>query len=95
MSLNADDVQKIAHLSRLQLADEDVAPMTDELTNILGLVEQMSEVSTEGVVPMSHPLHMTQRLRTDEVTEENRRDRFQSISPAVEDGLFLVPRVIE
>ena len=95
MSLTPDDVHKIAHLARLAVTDEEVTAVAADLTNILDLVEQMEKVDTGGVVPMSHPLHMTQRLRTDAVTESDQRDKFQSIAPAVENGLYLVPKVIE
>ena len=95
MSLTPDDVQKIAHLARLAVTDEEVTAVAADLTNILDLVEQMEKVDTQGVVPMSHPLHMTQRLRTDAVTETDQRDKFQAIAPAVENGLYLVPKVIE
>jgi aspartyl-tRNA(Asn)/glutamyl-tRNA(Gln) amidotransferase subunit C len=95
MSLTPDDVQKIAHLARLAVTDEEKSSVASDLTNILDLVEQMDKVDTTGVLPMSHPLHMTQRLRPDEVTESDQREKFQSISPSVENGLFLVPKVIE
>ena len=95
MSLTPDDVQKIAHLARLAVTDEEVSAVAADLTNILDLVEQMEKVDTSGVMPMSHPLHMTQRLRADAVTESDQRDKFQSIAPAVENGLYLVPKVIE
>ncbi len=95
MSLTPDDVQKIAHLARLAVTEEEKTSVASDLTNILDLVEQMSQVDTTDVLPMSHPLHMTQRLRADEVTQSNQREKFQSIAPAVENGLFLVPKVIE
>jgi aspartyl-tRNA(Asn)/glutamyl-tRNA(Gln) amidotransferase subunit C len=95
MSLTPDDVQKIAHLARLAVTDEEKSSVASDLTNILDLVEQMKMVDTSDVLPMSHPLHMTQRLRPDEVTETDQREKFQAISPAVENGLFLVPKVIE
>lgn len=95
MSFDHADVKKIAHLARLDLGDEKMAAIATDLSNILGLVEQLSAVDTEGVVPMAHPLHMAQRLRSDEVTETNRRETFQSIAPQTEDGLYLVPKVIE
>jgi len=95
MSLTPDDVQKIAHLARVAVTEEEKQSVASDLTNILDLVEQMQQVDTAGITPMSHPLHMTQRLRTDEVTQENQREKFQSIAPAVENGLFLVPKVIE
>jgi len=95
MSLDHADVKKIAHLARLDVSDGQMVSIAKDLSNILGLVEQLSTVDTEGVVPMAHPLHMAQRLRSDEVTETDRREVFQSIAPQTEDGLYLVPKVIE
>jgi len=95
MALDRTDVAKIAHLARLDVADGDLDHYAVELSNILSLVEQMSAVSTTGVEPMAHPLHMAQRLRADAVTEMDQREVFQAIAPATEDGLYLVPRVIE
>jgi len=95
MSLDADEVKKIAYLARLKIDEADVAGYVDNLSNILGLVEQMNAVDTTGVVPMSHPLDAVQRLREDVVTETNQREAFQAIAPATEDGLYLVPQVIE
>ncbi len=95
MSLTPDDVQKIAHLAKLAVSEEEAGSVAGDLTNILGLVEQMQQVDTTDVLPMSHPLHMTQRLRTDEVNEQDQREKFQSIAPATENGLYLVPKVIE
>ena len=95
MSLSRTDVEKIAHLARLAIDEADVEGYAGELSNILELVDQMGAVDTTGVLPMAHPLDAVQRLRTDEVTEENRREQFQAVAPAVEDGLFLVPKVIE
>lgn len=95
MSLSADDVAKIAHLARLAVEPSESEALGRELSNILDLVAQMESVDTEQVVPMAHPLEMAQRLREDVVTEENRRDSYQSNAPAVENGLFLVPKVIE
>ena len=95
MSLDADEVKKIAYLARLKIDEADVAGYVDNLSNILDLVEQMNEIDTTGVVPMSHPLDAVQRLREDVVTETNQREAFQAIAPATEDGLYLVPQVIE
>ena len=95
MSLQPEDVAKIAHLARLALRDEDVPKYAAELSNILDLVEQMSAVDTSGVEPMAHPLDAVQRLRPDAVTEEDQREKFQSIAPQTEAGLYLVPKVIE
>jgi len=95
MSLTPDDVQKIAQLARLAVTDDEKSAIATDLTNILDLVEQMGKIDTQDVVPMSHPLHMTQRLRADAVTETDQREKFQAIAPAVENGLYLVPKVIE
>lgn len=95
MSLEKSDVEKIAHLARLAIDEKDVPEYARNLTNILDLVEQMSSVKTDDVTPMAHPLDATQRLRSDEVTESNQREHFQEIAPNVEDGLYLVPKVIE
>jgi len=95
MSLQKDDVENIAHLARIAINENDVPAYSDTLSNILQLVEQMNTVDTSGVSPMAHPLDMSQRLRVDEITESNQRDDFQKLAPLVEDGLYLVPKVIE
>ena len=95
MSLEKDDVEKIAHLARLGISDADVPDYARNLSDILTLVEQMSAVDTRGVTPMAHPLDAQQRLRADEVTETNQREQLQANAPQVEAGLFLVPQVIE
>lgn len=95
MDLNKSDVEKIAHLARLEINEADIPLYANNLTNILSFVEQMSAVDTTGVEPMAHPLAASQRLRPDTVTETNQRELFQSIAPQVEAGLYLVPKVIE
>ena len=95
MSLEQHEVEKIAHLARIAIDDTDKAALAKELSGILDFVEQMSAVDTKEILPMAHPLHMTQRLREDEVTEPNQRELFQSIAPSEEAGLYLVPKVIE
>ena len=95
MSLDRADVQKIAHLARVRISAEEEGRYVHDLNNILHLVEQMSAVDTTGVSPMAHPLHIVQRLRPDEVLERDRRELFQGVAPATEDGLYLVPKVIE
>ncbi len=95
MALNKSDVENIAHLARLEVSESDIPEYTENLSDILGLVEQLGSVDTTGVTPMAHPLHMAQRLRADEVTEENLREHLQAHAPAVDKGLFLVPKVIE
>jgi aspartyl-tRNA(Asn)/glutamyl-tRNA(Gln) amidotransferase subunit C len=95
MSIDAEDVRKIAHLARLAIRDEDVPEYTRNLSSILRLVEQMNAIDTSNVEPMAHPLHARQRQRADRVTEQNDREIFQRIAPSVEAGLYLVPKVIE
>lgn len=95
MSLDRNDVVKIAHLARLAVDEADIPRYARELSNILGLVEQMNQVDTSAVEPMAHPLDTSQRLRPDVVSESNRRELFQSNAPQVEAGLYLVPKVIE
>ncbi len=95
MSLERSDVEKIAHLARIAIDEDKVESYAADLSKILGLVAQMDAVDTEGVVPMAHPLHMSQRLRADKVTESDNREKFQRIAPQTEAGLYLVPKVIE
>lgn len=95
MALERSDVEKIAHLARLGLSEGEVPQTTETLNNILGLIDAMQAVDTTGIEPLAHPLEATQRLRADVVTEENHRDAYQAVAPAVESGLFLVPKVIE
>lgn len=95
MSIDAEDVKKIALLARLKIEETDIPDYVSNLSNILDLVARMSAVNTEGVIPMSHPLDAIQRLRDDVVTESDRREDFQAIAPKTQDGLYLVPKVIE
>ena len=95
MSLQRADVQKIAHLARLAVSDAEADALVKDLSNILDLVAQMDAVDTDQVAPMAHPTDMAQRLRPDVVTETDQREAFQANAPAVENGLFLVPKVIE
>ena len=95
MALDKSDVENIAHLARLAISEEDVPAYAENLSNILTLVEQMNSVDTSGVTPMAHPLDMAQRLREDVVSEKNQREHLQAHAPSVENGLFLVPKVIE
>lgn len=95
MSLDRTDVEKIAHLARLNIDEADIPEYAENLSNILDLVNQMQDKDTDNVQPMAHPLDAIQRLRPDVVTEENQRDALQEVAPAVEAGLFQVPKVIE
>ncbi|MES3040070.1 MAG: Asp-tRNA(Asn)/Glu-tRNA(Gln) amidotransferase subunit GatC [Pseudomonadota bacterium] len=95
MALTTDQVARIAHLARLQLPSDENARVTDSLNNILGLIDHLQAANTQGIEPMAHPLDATQPLRADRVSEQNQREAFQSIAPAVQDGCYLVPRVVE
>lgn len=99
MALTPQDVSRIAHLARLELSDSEATAMLGQLNGFFGIVEQMSAVDTRGVEPLYTPLSAVQdvtlRLREDRVSESNERERNQLSAPAVEDGLFLVPKVIE
>ncbi|HAI96264.1 MAG: Asp-tRNA(Asn)/Glu-tRNA(Gln) amidotransferase GatCAB subunit C [Cycloclasticus sp.] len=95
MSIQSKDVLKIAHLARLGIRQEQVESYASDLSNIVTLVEQMNQVDTSDIEPMAHPLDQFQRLRADVVSETNQREILQQNAPDVEDGLFLVPRVID
>lgn len=95
MSLEISDVKRIAHLARIEIDDAGAETALQQLSGILGLIEEMQAVNTDGIAPMSHSQDVTQRLREDVVSETNQRELFQSIAPAVENGLYLVPKVIE
>ena len=95
MSLDKNDVEKIAHLARIAIADKDIPGYAESLSSILKLVEQMDAVNTDNVVPMAHSQDAYQRLREDVVTEENQREHFQKITTNVENGLYLVPKVLD
>ena len=93
--LSLEQIARIAELARLELSAADAAALQQQLNDIFAMVDRMQSVDTEGIAPMSHPQEAMQRLRADEVTERDARSEFQEIAPAVEDGLYLVPKVIE
>jgi aspartyl-tRNA(Asn)/glutamyl-tRNA(Gln) amidotransferase subunit C len=95
LSLDHTTVSKIAHLARIAITAPEAEQMSVALGRILELVDRMQQVDTTGVAPMAHPLHMTQPLRADQVTETDLREVAQAIAPAAESGLYLVPRVVE
>lgn len=95
MSFAKTEIEKIAWLARLSLAEEDIPGYSKDLTNILSLVEQMNTIDTTTVEPLAHPLELKARLREDTITEPDERDHFQEIAPLVENGYYLVPKVIE
>ena len=95
MNIERQEIEKLATLARIAIDDSTISEVSQRLSSGLDLVDQLQAVNTEGVEAMSHPMQATQRLREDEVTEINQREAFQAIAPETEDGLFLVPKVIE
>ena len=95
VSLDKDQVQHIATLARLKLADDEFADVVEKLSRIVDFVDQLGQADTDDVTPMAHPLHASQRLRADEVTEDDDRDHVQQNAPQIADGHYLVPKVIE
>ena len=104
MSLDINDIKRIAHLARIQIDEDEAQTTLAKLSGILGLIEQMQAVDTTGITPMSHSQDLVQRLREDVVTKDNQREAFQKNAPklgngstelAVDNGLYLVPRVVE
>jgi aspartyl-tRNA(Asn)/glutamyl-tRNA(Gln) amidotransferase subunit C len=99
MSLSDDQVRRIARLARIAIRPEESDAVSSRLNRVLGLIEELKAVDTAGIEPMAHPLDARlpegQRLRPDQVTETNQRELYQSVAPATQDGLYLVPKVIE
>lgn len=95
MTLSADDVRRIASLARLEVSPDEVDQVLHQLNDIFGLIERMQAVDTEGISPMAHPQDLVLRLREDVVSEADRHVQFQANAPQVENGLYLVPKVIE
>lgn len=95
MALTTSDVQKIARLSRLHLSDEELNAVEIQLNNVFTMLEKMQAIPTDGVEPMRHPHEVALRLREDVVSESNQRERYQEHAPLVQDGLYLVPKVID
>ena len=95
MSIGPDDINQIAHLARLNIDEKDIPKLKADLGNILSLVDQLQAVNTDDIIPMAHPMDAVQILRKDVVTETDNREKYQKIAPNTEDGLYLVPKVIE
>jgi aspartyl-tRNA(Asn)/glutamyl-tRNA(Gln) amidotransferase subunit C len=99
MSLSDDQVRRLAHLARIGIRPEESAAAIERLNRVLGLIDQLRAVDTAGIEPMAHPLDAQlpegQRLRPDEVTDKDQRELYQSVAPAVQEGLYLVPKVLE
>jgi aspartyl-tRNA(Asn)/glutamyl-tRNA(Gln) amidotransferase subunit C len=95
MTLSSEDIQRIAHLARIEITSAEVVDVRAKLDSIFDLIGRMRAVDTAGIVPMSHAQDVTLPLREDIVTETDRRELYQSVAPAVQDGLYLVSKVIE
>jgi len=95
MSFDLSQVQRVAQLARIEITETEALRTLAQLQDIFAMIERMQAVDTTGVEPMAHPLGGSQRLRDDAVTETDRRAAALSNAPAEQDGLFLVPRVIE
>ena len=95
MSLTLEQVQRIAHLARIEISESEAAATQNHLNGIFQLIEQMQAVDTRGIEPMAHAQDLSQRLRDDAVSEEDRRAAYQAVAPETEAGLYLVPKVIE
>jgi len=95
MSIDNSVIENIAWLARLSLNEDDIPGNIEDMGQILGLVEHMNSVDTTGIEPLAHPLDIKARLRPDEATEPDQRELFQQLAPAVENGHYLVPKVIE
>lgn len=95
MAVDKQTVEKLAELARIAISEETIDQVSDSLGNVLQLVDQLQAVNTQGVAPMAHPLDEVQTLRADEVTESDQREAFLALAPQTEEGLFLVPKVID
>jgi aspartyl-tRNA(Asn)/glutamyl-tRNA(Gln) amidotransferase subunit C len=95
MSVTTADIEKVAKLARIRIDADDLPELTARLGNILAMVDKLQAVDTTGIEPMSNPFDASQRLRADVVTEPDQRDALLAIAPKTEQGLFLVPKVIE
>jgi len=95
VALSREDIEYIAHLARLEVGEADVPAYADKLGRIIEFIDELGQADTADMLPMAHPLDMSQRLRADEVTESDERDRFQANAPETVNGLYVVPRVVE
>lgn len=95
MAVDRSTIEKLATLARIEITDDAFEQVASSISDVLNLVDQLQAANTDGVAPMAHPMDAVQRLRADVVTETDQREKFQAIAPAVEDGLYLVPKVIE
>ena len=95
MAVDSKTVVDMAHLARIAVSEDDIPEIAAQMSQVLALAEKMAAVDTDELAPMAHPLDASQPLRADAVTETDQREAFQAIAPAVDKGLYLVPKVIE
>ena len=95
MALTLEDVKRVADLARLAVDETEARAVLSQINDVFRLIAEMQAVDTRGVEPMAHALDVVQRLREDKVTESDQHELFQSVAPQVQDGLYLVPKVIE
>jgi aspartyl-tRNA(Asn)/glutamyl-tRNA(Gln) amidotransferase subunit C len=95
MALSLDDIQRLAHLARIEITPVEATEVGKKLDGIFDLIGRMRAVDTTGIVPMAHAQDVMLPLREDRVSETDHRAAYQSVAPAVQDGLYLVPKVIE
>lgn len=95
MAIESSDIAKLAKLARIEINDAAAQEAAKSISDVLALVDQLQAINTDGVLPMAHPLDAVQKLRPDVISETNQREAFQAIAPATQDGLYLVPKVIE
>jgi aspartyl-tRNA(Asn)/glutamyl-tRNA(Gln) amidotransferase subunit C len=95
MALSDDEVRRIARLARIAIRPADSAAVVDRLNRVLGLIDELRAVDTRGIEPMAHAMDLTQRLREDLPSDGEPRAEYQKPAPAVEGGLYLVPKVLE
>ncbi len=93
--MDPSEIHKLAELAKIELDDSHIAEVTARISDVLALVDQLQAADTSGVTPMAHPLDTVQRLRADKVNEANQREAFQALAPSAEQGLYLVPKVID
>ena len=93
--MDPSDIEKLARLARLKITDDTVEQTANSIQEVLTLIDQLQEANTEGVLPMAHPLDAVQRLRSDQVSEPDTREANLAVAPATENGLYLVPKVID
>ena len=95
LNMDKTTIIKIANLAKIEIKDDELNDIADSLKKILNLVDEMNSVKTDDVVPMSHPLNLSQELRKDEVLEDNKRDVFQKDNKYTENGYYKVPKIID